>query len=539
MSHSASSVLVVDDDPLLLALARELEPGSDLVIHTCASTAEADRLVAHVQIDVALVDHHLGSGEPTGLAWLIGHRRRDQECFRIISTASTDFGLAVDLINQDTVDAFLPKPWTPEQLLALLHQGCEAALIRRHNRSLVHELGTRNAELLELASRLETLVEERTAHLSEANERLRTAHAELARSQGERIRLETLGAVAQLVRGLAHELNNPLATILGYAQRLQMIHKADEDTKRRLGVILAEVDRCSSLVSQLHGLAQPPDEDTEAIAPGELLGRAQARLIQQGAACPDVRIDPRLPIAQGGPLAFQQICEQVLANAAAAGAKTCRLSGRREQGRVRLIIANDGATPDAEQIRNALRPFYTTMSAEGHRGLGLSLCYGLLREQDGTIELAVRSDGPGAEVVITLPTATSAPLAIPLASSPSVPTETKRVLVIDDEPLVAGLLVDALADFRLEADVVSDPAAALALVALGGHSAAIVDVHLGSVSGIDLARRLIETWPPLEGHLALVTGDGDVEAISRATGLPVIAKPFRMDHIERLAMSFL
>ncbi len=537
MSHSASSVLVVDDDPLLLALARELEPGSDLVIHTCASTAEADRLVAHVQVDVALVDHHLGSGEPTGLAWLIGHRRRDQECFRIISTASTDFGLAVDLINQDTVDAFLPKPWTPEQLLALLHQGCEAALIRRHNRSLVHELGTRNAELLELASRLETLVDERTAHLSEANEKLRTAHAELARSQGERIRLETLGAVAQLVRGLAHELNNPLATILGYAQRLQVIHKADEDTKRRLGVILAEVDRCSSLVSQLHGLAQPPDEDTEAIAPGDLLARAQARLIQQGAACPDVRIDPRLPTAQGGPRAFQQVCEQVLANAAAAGARTCRLSGRREQDRVRLVIANDGATPDADQIRNALRPFYTTMSAEGHRGLGLALCYGLLREQDGTIELAARSDGPGAEVVITLPAATSAPAPIPAARS--APDEVHRVLVIDDEPLVAGLLVDALADFGLQADVVSDAAAALALVAQGGHSAAIVDVHLGSASGIDLARRLIETWPALEGHLALVTGDGDVEAISRASGLPVIGKPFRMDHIERLAMSFL
>jgi CheY-like chemotaxis protein len=79
----------------------------------------------------------------------------------------------------------------------------------------------------------------------------------------------------------------------------------------------------------------------------------------------------------------------------------------------------------------------------------------------------------------------------------------------------------------------------LAAVDAGDYGAAILDLHLGDCDGIELAHRLMAMSPRLAGHIALMTGDLDPGQLARASGLPVLAKPFRLTAVEQLAMTFL
>jgi signal transduction histidine kinase len=525
----ASSVLVLDDDPACLALATEVEPGAGVVIHTCATTAEAERLLAHVQVDAAVVDHDLGI-QPSGLQWLAWLRRRDPDCYRIITTDGADLAFAVAAVNQGHIDGLLPKPWRTTQFVQLIHQGCEAALIRRHNRSLVQELGERNGQLLDLTANLERIVAERTRHLREAMDQVSTAHEELVAQQDRLVALETDGAVAQVVRGLAHELNNPLGVILGHAQRLRRAWaRTEPDAVARLDVILGEVDRCVDLVDQLRGLSVPLSEAVAPCAPAGCLAQAGAALRDLGRPALDLRLPVPLPPVQAAARTLQRVFQAVLENAQDQGARRVQVSATTAPGgRVRLLVINDGATPDDAQVRNALRPFYTTRADAGGRGLGLTVAAALLREQDGSIELARREDGPGAVVAITLPGALAAPLTVGPAP--------RRILILDDDRLVGGLLAEAVRDLGWIPVVHTDPVAAAADV--GQVDALLVDRHLGSLDGVAWAAAAVTRHPSLAGRIAVVTGDCEDPAV-RGSGLPVLPKPFHLDAVERLLVDLL
>lgn len=524
MAHTASSVLVLDDDPADLAAMAALEVGAGVVLHTCRDPQSAERLLSHIQVDVALVAHDLGTAA-SGLHWLAGQRRRDPDCFRIITSANADLAFAISAINHGGVDGFLPKPWPPALALQLIHQGCEAALIRRHNRSLVSELGERNSQLLELTTRLEDLVEQRTHHLREAMDQLRSAHEELQTQQGQPVELETRGAIAQVVRGLAHELNNPLAVILGYTQRLQRTFaKDDPEAQRRLGVILDEVGRCVGLVDQLGNLSLPLAEELRSCQPSDLLAQAEARMRAGGRKVPLCQIDGPLPRVLAAERSLVRVFEQVLDNAVLNGAHRVELSALQHGSRVRLTLANDGETPTDEQIRNAMRPFYTTHAQRGNRGLGLPMAQAQLRDQGGTLELRSRGAGiAGAATLIDLSAAEAHAAAPPAAAG--------TVLVVDDQPLVADLVADALAELGYATEIVGTVAAARAALGRQAFALALVDRHLPDGDGLALARELLGK-PGVVGKVAVVSGDaGD------ADGLPVLTKPFHLDAIAKLVLS--
>jgi signal transduction histidine kinase len=525
-------VLVVDDDPNVLKALGRLDLGPQFTLRLCATAEEADRVIGREEIEVALVDQHLGAGAPTGLDLLARLRERDADCFRIIFTGAADLHFAVSAINQGLIDAFLVKPWTTEHLVSLLNQGCETALLRRHNRQLAREIAGRNAALEHLNQQLERMVEERTASLRETLDQLR-------QSQVEMVRLETQATVSQLARGLAHELNNPLAAILGYSQRLKRRLGSDLDTVQRLEVILKEVERCRGLVEQLRNLAAPLDESPRPCDPAVLLEQAATRLQAAGVTVPEIRVQGAQPQVLAGPRSLARVFEQVLDNARLAGAHHCILSAESADGRVRLQLANDGATPDDEAIRNATRPFFTTHAARGHRGLGLSMAAALLREQEGAINLERRDDGQaGAVCVITLPSS-----AVPVVvTETQAHPETGLVLVVDDDPMITELLSDYLREDGINVLVVATAEQAKAALTSQPIRAVIADYHLEHGSGIDVLRMLIARQPGLAGHVAVFTGANDaatLERIATETGYPVLAKPFRLEQVQRMVREIL
>ncbi len=521
-------VLVVDDDLNVLKALARLDAGPQFSFRLCSSAAEAMAVLEHEEIEVALVDQHLGANAPTGLEVLARLRERDADCFRIIFTGAADLDFAVSAINQGLIDAFLVKPWTGEHLISLLNQGCETSLLRRHNRQLAQELAGRNAALEHLNQQLERMVEERTASLRETLDQLR-------QQQVEMVRLETQSTVSQIARGLAHELNNPLAAILGYSQRLKRRLGSDLDASQRLDVILTEVERCRGLVEQLRNLAAPLDESLRPCDPVAILEQAVLRLRGTGAVVPEITIAGTLPQVIAAPRSLSRVFEQVLDNAHLAGARTCVLSASVLDHRVRLMLTNDGATPDDEVTRNAARPFFTTRADRGHRGLGLAMAAAVLREQEGAIGLDQREDGsPGAVCSISLPLAGALPL---IAETTQAHPDSGLVLVVDDDPMITELISDCLRDDGINVLVVAT--ADEALTALTSHPirAVIADYHLGRSSGLDVLRALIARQPGLAGHVAVFTGASDSTTLDRIradTGFPVLAKPFRLEQVQQL-----
>lgn len=530
MSGRATSVvLILDDEPRVLSALGRANLGEHFDLRLCVSVSDAERVMAEHEIEVALVDQNLALGDPTGLEVLARLRDRDPDCFRIIFTGAADLAFAVNAINHGLIDAFLIKPWTTETVTALLNQGCETALLRRHNRQLASELAARNADLESLNLQLESLVDERTRDLRATLERLRNQQQEL-------VRLETQATIAQLVRGLAHELNNPLASILGYAQRLRRKLGADHDIAGRLDVILQEVDRCCGLVDQLRSFAQPLEEEIIPCRVEDALRQAAQRLASQGRQTPVCTIDGPWPRVLAAPRSLVRVFEQVLDNVRLAGASACHLTVRSQHGRTQLRLTNNGETPDEETARNATKPFFTTRANQGHRGLGLSIASSLLRDQSGLVELARRDDGkPGACCTVTLPTTSGT--AINHSPIRSDIAANAAVLVVDDEPLVAELLADSLADAALTTVRVGSIKEALAVAARQPLRAVLVDYHLPDGSGLDLIRRLIVELPGLRGHAAILTGSSDSEALinlRQEAGIPVLGKPFHLDDIHQL-----
>lgn len=521
-------VLVVDDDPIVLTVFRHQIRDALFDLRLCRSRAEAEAVLAGDNVDIAVVNYHLGAQQPSGVDVLAHVRRVRPDCFRILLTAETDMQIVADALNRGLCHALLTKPAVPDQVLALLRQGHGTAQLRRRNRALVAELSRRNQELESLHSQSERATEE-----------LRQAHERLREKQVELVRLETQGAVAQLGSGLSHELNNPLAAILGFAQRLQRRLKDDAETVRRLNVIVTEVERCRALVAQLRNLSAPLDESVCECAPATAFRAAAQRLVETGRSPPEMTVCGEIPPVLAAPRALIRVFEQIIDNAIGAGSQRCWLSGDRIGDRVRLSVENDGASPDDLALSNATKPFFTTWSAQGRRGLGLTIAAALLREQTGTLMLTRRSDAVGACCTIVLPLAT--PSQARLNAQADTSTDAV-VLVVDDEPLIAELLHDCLVDSGCQAATVASCAEALGVLATRPVRAVLADVHLPDGSGVDLLRSAVARTPSLRGHVALVTGDNQsqqLERLAAETGFRVLAKPFRLEQVQTLIQQLL
>ncbi|MFW5845883.1 MAG: response regulator, partial [Planctomycetota bacterium] len=373
-------VLVLDDEPAVTAaVARQLQE-LPAHLHRCTSLTEARALCATQQIDVALIDHHLGKGSETGLDFLTRLASEHPHCFRIIFTAEADFDFVVDAINRGNVDGFLPKPWNDEQLRVLVRQGAQTAWLRQHNALLHEHLTEQNEQLNRFNAQLEHLVLERTGtlermnrQLAETNKQLGTANQELSSYQQELVAVETQTAISQMVQGLAHELNNPLAVILGYAQRYQRRYAEDSQLHKCFRIIREEGERARTLISQLRRFAVRDADHPEPCWLGDAFAGASKRLQERHGRLLPCYLHGEDRQVLIGRRSLVQALEQILENANEnAGTSRLDVTCRDERGRLHLYIDNDGTPPDEEAIHKAIKPFYTGKGMD-HPGLGLSL----------------------------------------------------------------------------------------------------------------------------------------------------------------------
>jgi PAS domain S-box-containing protein len=236
--------------------------------------------------------------------------------------------------------------------------------------------------------------------------------SDVAILQAKLTQTEKMAAVGQLVSGVAHEVNNPLTAILGFADLLSGQEDMPETARVDLNIIIQEAQRTKQIVQNLLSFARQSPPQHEPLQINEVLRRTlQLRAYDFSSHGIEVmeKYDEKLPQLIGDTHQLQQVFLNVLNNAYDAVRETGRqgkieVSTSARDGNVEIVFADNG--PGIKYPERIFDPFYTTKEVGKGTGLGLSICYGIIREHGGEILASNRKDDTGAVFTLRIPVET-------------------------------------------------------------------------------------------------------------------------------------
>ena len=223
------------------------------------------------------------------------------------------------------------------------------------------------------------------------------------------IQSERLAAMGQMIGGFAHELNNPLTSILGMAELLQDGELA-EPARKQLALMQQQARRAAEIVQNLMYFSRPPAPGKSGIDLGELIQRTlhlHAYSLRKNNITVDFLREGALPPVSGDAHQLMQVFLNLILNSEQAMREvrdrgTLRVRLERRDKSVAVIFQDDGPGIPADILPNIFDPFYTTKRPGRGTGLGLSICKAILREHNGNVE-AASGPGGGAVFTVTLP----------------------------------------------------------------------------------------------------------------------------------------
>ncbi|MFQ6094007.1 MAG: PAS domain S-box protein, partial [bacterium] len=279
---------------------------------------------------------------------------------------------------------------------------------------------------------------------------------ERKRLQEQLLQSEKMSALGQLISGVAHELNNPMTGVLGYAQLLLTSPDLPEKAKQSLEKINQEAERARKIVQNLLTFARQRKPEKRRVQINEIVGRtlelrayemkvSDIELIKDfGADIPSLLADEHQ---------LQQVFMNIIINAEQAMLEahgmgrlkvTTRWDGERDV--VAISFQDDGPGIAEEYLSKVFDPFFTTKPVGKGTGLGLSISYGIVQEHGGRIT-AFSKEGCGATFTVELPVVevqVSEIVATAQQGEEMAEVEKKRVLVVDDETSVVDLVRETL-----------------------------------------------------------------------------------------------
>ena len=228
------------------------------------------------------------------------------------------------------------------------------------------------------------------------------------------IQSERLAAMGQMIGGFAHELNNPLTSILGVAELLQD-DETSEPVRKQLGILQQQARRAADIVQNLMYFSRPPASGRSRINLSELMQRTLALhsySLRKNNITVDFLPEVSLPWVNGDPHQLMQVFLNLILNAEQAIREqrdrgTLRVRLTSDENSVIAIFQDDGGGIPAQILPSIFDPFYTTRRPGRGTGLGLSVSRAILREHGGNVEAAA-APGGGAVFTVTLPIASPA-----------------------------------------------------------------------------------------------------------------------------------
>lgn len=390
-----------------------------------------------------------------------------------------------------------------------------------------------------------------TRSLRASHHELQSTVETLKATQAQLIQSEKLSAVGEFVSGIAHELNNPLTAVIGFAE---MLRQGDIPSKyhQYLNYIVRSSERCHKIVHGLLSFARqhPPERKVVKL---HMMIDAVVELLAYEMRTSNIAVERNyqdsLPDIMGDSHQLQQVVLNLLNNARQA-MEAHQPSGRIQitthasGDKVRILVEDNGPGISQENLAKIFNPFFTTKPVGKGTGLGLSLCYGIIREHGGTIS-AQSAPGKGATFMIELPVYKASGIDGENAASITGSTLNgagKRALVIDDEEWILELVRQILHKDGFEVDIASDGSVALDQVQRSRYELLVCDWKMPGLSGPQLFDRISEISPEAANRVIFMTGDvvsDSVQNFLKKHQKLCLAKPFSVDEFRQTIGDFI
>lgn len=336
---------------------------------------------------------------------------------------------------------------------------------------------------------------------------------------------QKMEAIGTLAGGIAHDFNNILAAINGYTELSQLILKDNPEVRDHLGAVLKASGRATDLVRQILTFSRQQPLSRRAIQLGPIVRETFALL---RATLPstiefDVSIEPDAPAVLADASQIHQILMNLGTNAwhamkerpgrlqvklercAFEGGAGTNLPWVRPGSFARVSISDTGCGMDAATRRRIFEPFFTTKPVGEGTGLGLAVVHGIMNSHDGTVR--VKSEpGKGTTFQLYFPAYSGEVAVDPRQEAPVPRGQGERVLMVDDEELLARLGSVALSALGYQVEFTTQPATALAMVQADPQRFALVitDQTMPNMTGVALATQLRGIQPALP--IIMMTG---------------------------------
>jgi two-component system NtrC family sensor kinase len=354
---------------------------------------------------------------------------------------------------------------------------------------------------------------------------------------------EKMAAVGQLVSGVAHELNNPLTSIVGLSEFMVQQGSVEPRAREHLQVVHEQAVRAAGIVRHLLTFARKEPAERRPTDLNDVVERTAALMgyeVRLRGVSLELNLAPGLPPVDGDPQQLQQVILNLLNNAVQAVShnpperpRVVTVSTGSSGNGISLRVADTGPGVPAALAPRVFDPFFTTKPQGEGTGLGLSITYGIVQGHGGTIRLE-RPPRGGAVFAVWLPRSegAGAPQDAAPAADSSRPSGSRargvRALLLDDDAGVRRMVELILLNHGHRVETARDAAHAMELLDGGAFGLILADPSALDGSGARFADVLCERHPDLRRRTVFLTADvrSETEDWLRRTGCRVCRKPF-------------
>lgn len=446
-----------------------------------------------------------------------------------------------------------PRTFAPDKSGEMAHALCIPLSVRDHKLGAiwiasVAPIGDNQQGLLVAIGDIVANAMHRQALYQDLQEQLST----LQKTKDLLVQTEKLAAVGKLVAGVAHELNNPIMTILLYAELLEQ-RQSFSEVRADLKKIVSESRRTAAIVRGLLDFSRQRKPERKVVQINDVLKSCLDLLAYDLTSHNvdwSVRLDPSLPVILADPYQVQQVFINLITNARQAmsafnqagtltvvtelSAVSYPAAKGEGQAVIRISFRDTGPGILPENIPHIFDPFYTT-KADG-TGLGLSICHGIISEHGGYIWVESQV-GLGTTIWVELPlngNETPSPAPSPQVPAPTQLPKPRRVLIVDDEQGIVEVLGKALQRRGYVVDIALLGEQGLAYLAQLSYDLILCDLCMPGMSGQEFYRRALAYDFKLAERIIFTSGDvlnGESSRFVEETGAHFLPKPFELSDL--------
>ncbi len=366
------------------------------------------------------------------------------------------------------------------------------------------------------------------------------AYEDLRKTQEQLLQSEKMSAVGQLIAGVAHELNNPLTAILGYAELLETegLNNRAQDYVSKL---FKQAQRTHRVVQNLLSFARQRKPQREEVDIRKVLDETLA-LRDYDLKSNNIAVEREAPsepaIVVADPHQIEQVFLNIINNAVDAILETGRTGKVKiriycQNGHVCTQFSDDG--PGLKDAKRIFDPFYTTKSVGKGTGLGLSICYGIVKEHGGDITANNAPEG-GAVIEVKLPVAIATktePEPEKVVVRPREAAISGRVLLVEEEEAVLEFERDVLAGAGASVVTARTSQDVMTRLLSEQYDAVIMSAKMpGEWNAKESYNWLKTNCPTMDGHVLFTFSNGvdqsDARTFLQENSVPYLVKPFQM-----------